>query len=123
MLVTLQEVKDHCAVDTDALDARLSRIAEDASDAVLGWLGKPWRAYVPSGALDSNGDPVPAVDSNGDWLVKPRVRRAVLLECASQFRFPDGEGAAAVPSHWGHGHALCAGATAQLVTLRKSLAI
>jgi hypothetical protein len=98
---------------------------EGVSDAVLRWLKKDWRAYVL--VLDSNGDPIlysdgdPLIleDSNGP-VVKPVVKMATLVEIAVQYRFRDGDGTPAVPSHWGHGYVLSAGPTSLLTALRKS---
>lgn len=124
-LVTLQEAKDHLLVDTSAGDSWLNMAIEGVSDAVLRWLKKDWRAYQL--LEDSNGDvvtysdgePIVLEDSNGP-LVKPVVKMAALVELAVQYRFRDGDGAPAVPSNWGHGHVLSAGATSLLAALRKS---
>jgi hypothetical protein len=124
-LVTLDEARDHLMVDNTAVNSWLGIMIPAISGAVLSWLKDDWRAYVP--LLDSNGDPledsdgdeIPQEDSNGP-IVKPVVKAATLVELASQFRFRDGDGAAAVPSHWGHGYVLCAGATSLLAGLRRS---
>jgi len=124
-LVTLQEAKDHLLVDTSAGDSWINMAIEGVSDAVLHWLKKDWRAYVL--ILDSNGDPIlysdgdPVIleDSNGP-VVKPVVKMATLVEIAVQYRFRDGDGTPAVPSHWGHGYVLSAGPTSLLTALRKS---
>jgi hypothetical protein len=124
-LVTLQEAKDHLLVDTSAGDSWINMAIEGVSDAVLRWLKKDWRAYVL--VLDSNGEPIlysdgdPLIleDSNGP-VVKPVVKMATLVEIAVQYRFRDGDGTPAVPSHWGHGYVLSAGPTSLLTALRKS---
>lgn len=124
-LVSLEEVRNHLRTDNNADDAWLAVWITAISQAVLSWLKDSWRAYEV--VLDSNGDPIedsngdrfPAEDSNGP-IVKPMVKAAVLVELAQQYRFRDGSGAAAVPSHWGHGYVLGAGATSLLVALRKS---
>lgn len=126
-LVTLQEAKSHLLVDTDAGDAWLSMAIEGVSDAVLRWLKKDWRAYVlyedSNGVvLDSSGEPIPMEDSNGP-IVKPVVKMATLVELAVQYRFRDGDGTPAVPSHWGHGHVLSAGPTSLLAALRRSTVV
>lgn len=125
-LVTLDEAAAHLRVDTDADDQWIALFITAISGAVISWLKDEWRVYVP--ALDSNGKPItdsagdeiPAVDGNGEYSVKPMVKAAVLVELAQQYRFRDGSGAAAVPSHWGHGYVLGAGATSLLSSLRKS---
>lgn len=124
-LVTLQEAKNHLLVDTSAGDAWIEMAIEGVSDAVLRWLKKDWRAYVlledsnGNVIVDSNGDPFPLEDSNGP-IVKPVVKMATLVELAVQYRFRDGDGTPAVPSHWGHGYVLSAGPTSLLAALRKS---
>lgn len=124
-LVTLQEAKNHLLVDTSAGDSWIEMAIEGVSDAVLRWLKKDWRAYVlledsnGNVIVDSNGDPFPLEDSNGP-IVKPVVKMATLVELAVQYRFRDGDGTPAVPSHWGHGYVLSAGPTSLLAALRKS---
>jgi len=89
------------------------------------WLKDDWRLYLPerdsAGAVitDTDGDPIPAEDSNGNPITHPTVRLAVLLELASQFRFREGEGDNVVPPDAGHGYTLSKGATALLASLRK----
>lgn len=125
-LVTLAEAKSHLMVDNDAVDSWINMMITAISGAVISWLKDEWRAYVP--LLDSNGDPlldsdggqIPAENSNGDFIPLPVVKAATLVELASQFRFRDGDGVAAVPSHWGHGYVLSAGPTSLLTGLRRS---
>lgn len=124
-LVTLEEAKAHVLVDTDASDAWLTMAIESVSNAVLTWLKKDWRAYVlvtdtaGDPLVDSSGDPFVMTDTAGDPIVKPVVKMATLVEIAVQYRFRDGDGTPAVPSHWGHGHVLSAGPTSLLAGLRK----
>jgi hypothetical protein len=125
-LVTRDEVKSHLMMDNDAADGWINMMILAISGAVLSWLKDEWRAYEvlrdAAGAilLDSNGDAILLTDSNGDPLVKPVVKAATLVEIASQFRFRDGDGAPAVPSHAGHGYVLSAGPTSLLAGLRRS---
>lgn len=125
-LCTIEEARSHIRTDSDADDAWFAVWIPAISQAVLSWLKEDWRAYVPATDAngdvieDSNGDPIPVEDSDGDLTVKPMVRAAVLIELAQQYRFRDGSEAAAVPSHWGHGYVLGAGATSLLVALRKA---
>ena len=127
-LVTRAEVKSQLMMDNDAADGWIDMMIVAISDAVLSWLKEDWRAYLvlrdADGAvlLDSNGDPILLTDSNGDIMVRPVVKVATLVEIASQFRFRDGDGAAAVPSHAGHGYVLSAGPTSLLSGLRRSTA-
>lgn len=126
MLVTIAEARDHLRVDTTAHDSWLQIFIPAVENAVFTWLKEDWRAYVPM--EDSNGDPledstgaqIPSVDSNGQPIPKPVVKAAVLVELAQQDRFRDGSGAGVVPSHWGHGYVLGAGATSLLSGLRRS---
>jgi hypothetical protein len=125
-LVTRDEVKSHLMMDNDAADGWINMMILAISSAVLSWLKDEWRAYEvrrdAAGAilLDSNGEAILLTDSNGDPLVKPVVKAATLVEIASQFRFRDGDGAPAVPSHAGHGYVLSAGPTSLLSGLRRS---
>lgn len=125
-LVSLEDAANHLRIDNDADNAWLLMMIPAISQAVLLWLKDEWRAYVlivdsnNDVIFDSAGDAFPAVDGQGDQIVKPIVRAAVLIELAQQYRFRDGSGAAAVPAHWGHGYTLGAGATSLLTPLRKS---
>lgn len=118
-LAPVAEVSRHLRCDSDADDAWIEDWLPIVSAAVAGWLKDSWRLYAPSGHEDSQGDPLPAQDSQGNLIVHPVVRGAVLLEIAQQYRFRDGSGAARVAAHEGHGYALGAGATALLAPLRK----
>lgn len=125
-LVTRDEVKSQMMMDNDAADGWIDMMILAISGAVMSWLKDEWRAYEPlldadgNVVEDSNGDPIPLEDSNGDFTVKPVVKAATLVEIASQFRFRDGDGAPAVPSHAGHGYVLSAGPTSLLSGLRRS---
>lgn len=129
-LVTLEQARAHLRLDADSNgspdDLWLQDAIPDVSDAVALWLKDEWRLYMierdPDGepVLDSNGDPVPEVDSSDLPIVRPAVRRAVLLELASQYRFREGEGDNVVPADAGHGYVLSKGATALLAPLRRS---
>lgn len=125
-LVTRDEVKSQLMMDNDAADGWIDMMILAISGAVMSWLKDEWRAYEPlvdadgNVVEDSNGDPTPLEDSNGDFTVKPVVKAATLVEIASQFRFRDGDGAPAVPSHAGHGYVLSAGPTSLLSGLRRS---
>lgn len=126
-LVTTTEAKSHLRLDGTADDAWLAIFIPAISEAVLGWLKDEWRAYVPEldadGNLveDSNGDPIPEIDSNGEMMPKPSVKGAVLVELASAYRFREGEGTEnVVPDAAGYGYVLNKAATALLSPLRKS---
>lgn len=128
-LVTVAEARIHLRTDT-ADDAWLAIFIPAISDAVLRWLKDDWRAYVPkfdadgNPVVDSAGDEIPAVDSNGDYTVKPVVKAAVLIELAWQFRFREGPGefehTATGDLYSGrYGYILSRGATALLHACRK----
>lgn len=127
-LVTMDQARAQLRMDADvgAEDLWLQDAIQDVSDAVAAWLKDSWRLYViartedGSPVLDSNDDPVAEVDDNDLPLVRPAVRRAVLLEVASQYRFREGEGDNVVPADAGHGYVLSKGATAMLQPLRRS---
>lgn len=128
-LVTLEEVRDHLRVDTYADDPWIEMMIPAISGAVLSWLKDDWRAYLPAldsssdAILDEDGNPIPKYGDDGNPVVKPQVKAAVLVEISQHYRFRDGSGAASVPSHWGHGYVLGVGATSLLVALRRSTVV
>lgn len=127
-LVSFEDARYQLRLDHghDAADDHwLALFVPAISAAVASWLKDEWRLYVPerdsNGDIvrDSNGDPVPAMDANGHYIVHPTVRAAVLIELASQFRFREGEGDNRVDQAEGHGYTLSKVATALLSGLRK----
>lgn len=127
-LVSFEDAKHQLRIDDDddSHDEWLALFIPAVSEAVASWLKDRWRLYLPARdsdgevVLDSDEIPVPAEDSNGDPIVHPIVRAAVLIELASQFRFREGEGDNRVEAHEGHGYTLSKTATALLSGLRKS---
>lgn len=127
-LVSFEDAKHQLRIDDDddSHDEWLALFIPAVSEAVASWLKDRWRLYLPARdsdgevVLDSDDIPVPAEDSNGDPIVHPIVRAAVLIELASQFRFREGEGDNRVEAHEGHGYTLSKTATALLSGLRKS---
>jgi hypothetical protein len=123
-LVTNAEAVQHLRLDETADNAWLAIFIPAVSEAVAGWLKDEWRLYEPeidSGGIvvDSSGDPVPALDSNGH-AVRVVVKGAVLLELASLYRYREGEGKDnMVPDAAGYGYTLNKGSTAMLAGLRK----
>lgn len=127
-LVTLEECYAQIRMDSDegADDFWLGMAIPAASGAVASWLKDSWRLYEAD--VDTDGDvvtdtdgyPVAALDDDGEKIVLPTVKLAVLVEIASQYRFREGEGDNVVPSDAGHGYTLSKGATALLSSLRKS---
>ena len=122
-LVTVDVAKSHIRIDSDDDDIWLAVMIPAISAAVLSWLKEDWRAYVPSGEIDDNGNPVPLVDTNDELVVNPIVSAAVLIEIAKQYSDREGDTTASVPVNWGHGYVLGAGATSLLSSLRKSTAV
>lgn len=124
-LVSVDEARLHLRVDSYADDLWIDIFITAISSAVMSWLKDDWRCYETiedsngDKIEDSNGDQTPATDANGDLIVQPIVKAAVLVELGQQYRFRDGSGAAQVMPHWGHGYVLGAGATSLLVALRK----
>lgn len=130
-LVSKMEARYHLRIDDYTGDEGpddpwLDVFIPAVSEAVATWLKDDWRLYVleidSDGVVvvDSDGVPVPALDSSGEPTPKPVVKGAVLVELASQFRFRDGDGGNTVPTDAGHGYILSKGATALLSGLRKS---
>ena len=130
-LVTKAQAFNHLRFDTDPVtgpDAEWLDIwIPVVSEAVIGWLKDLWRVYVTEvdadgqNVLDSNGDPIILIDSNGDMTPRRRVVGAVLLELESMNRFRDGGGKDnVVPSDAGWGYGLNKASTALLSSLRKS---
>lgn len=130
-LITREQAYEHLRLDYDssgsADDAWLDVFIPAVSEAVRRWLKEDWRLYEwetdSDGNIvrDSDGNPVPLLDSDGEPVVKPVVRAACLLELASQYRFREGEGRDnAVPAHEGYGHGLTSkAAVALLTTIRR----
>lgn len=119
-LVSVADAAEHIRTDSARDDQWLELWIPIVSASVAAWLKDEWRLYVPSGFEDSQGDPIPEFDSQGEPIVNPIVAGAVMLELAQQYRFRDGSGAQRVASHEGHGYVLGAGATALLAPLRRS---
>lgn len=124
-LVTKQEAYDALRIGSES-DSWLTLWIPAASEAVSMWLKDSHRLYYPEidsngeVVVDSNGDPVPAYDSNGDRTVLEVVKAAVLLELASLYRYREGEGQDnVVPSDAGYGYILNKTSTALLTRLRR----
>lgn len=134
-LVTIEEARHQLRLDEPGSDggpddAWLSIFIPAVSEAVASWLKDRWRLYLPERdshgdiVYDSDGNQVAATDSNGDQIVHPIVRAAVLVELASQYRFREGEGErmeslGAIVLAGAHGYTLSKTATLILTGLRK----
>ncbi|UJF37673.1 phage gp6-like head-tail connector protein [Pseudomonas aeruginosa] len=110
MLVTLQEASDHLRRDTDYDDADLTLKIHAASAAVMNYLKRDSLAYEPerdsSGEVvrDSNGWPVPMLDSSGNPAVRFEVKAAVLLMLGELYKNREGEQGGEIPTQWGFGY-------------------
>lgn len=128
-LVTLQEARDHLRIDdvdsNGGPDASwLNLWIPVFSRAVARYLKDSWRLYEPEldangdPVLDSAGDPIPEVDSNGDETLKPEVRGAVLIALEDAYRNRGGEGEHKVDKDFGYGYSLPKAAIGLLYSLR-----
>ena len=84
MYVTLDRAKEHLNMDHDQDDNLITVYVQAASGAVKNYLksASPYEVERDSNddpILDSSGDPVYVVDSNGDKEVSYPVQAAVLL--------------------------------------------
>lgn len=133
-LITLADARAHLRLDfeddsnggTGPDDPWLAIFIPAISEAVAGWVKSTARLYEPE--IDSNGqpvidsddEPVPQLDSDGEYTVRYSVRAAVLLELSNAYRFREGEGKdSAVPADAGHGYTLNKASTALLTPLRR----
>lgn len=99
--VTLDEARDHLRIDTEDDDADLLLKIQGASSAVMRYLKTRRALWLPEQdsngdtVRDSNGWPVPVLDSNGDRVLNPVIRSATLLMTGYLYRNrSDNEGAA-----------------------------
>lgn len=129
-LVTIKDAREHLRLDYDEAggpdDPWLDVMIPAISQAVALWLKDEWRLYVSerdSGGeivTDDNGNPVPAEDDEGDPIVQPVVRAAVLIELDSAYQFRSGEGRDnVVTTDAGYGYVLNKASTALLAPLRR----
>lgn len=94
MYVTLARAKQHLNMDHDLDDPLIEAYIGAASEAVKNYL-KSASAYDverdsnDDPILDSSGDPVYAVDSNGDKIVKYAVQAATLLQLGFLYKDRD----------------------------------
>lgn len=130
--ITKEDAYTQLRLDADSSgspdDPWLSIWIPAVSEAVRLWLKDSWRPYVAeldsSGVVvvDSNGNPVPALDSDGVPVVRQVVRAACLVELERQYtnRAASGADQTDVPTEFGNGYILGRGATSLLSGLRKS---
>lgn len=84
MYVTLARAKQHLNMDHDLDDVLIDAYIRASSEAVKNYLksASPYDVERDSNddpVLDSSGDPIYAVDSNGDKIVRYAVQAATLL--------------------------------------------
>jgi hypothetical protein len=125
-LVTTAEAKAHLRIDSSADDTWLAVFIPAISQAVLTWLKDESRLYYPERdtngdiVYDSNGDPVPELDTDEEPVVNTLVKAAVLLELGNVYRYREGEGKDnVVPQEAGHGYILNKTSTALLTGIQR----
>lgn len=94
MYVTLLRAKQHLNMDHDLDDPLIEAYIGAASEAVKNYL-KSASAYEverdsnDDPIFDSSGDPIYAVDSNGDKIVRYAVQAATLLQLGFLYKDRD----------------------------------
>lgn len=102
MLVTLDEAKDHCEVDTDAHDSKLTIYIEAASAAVLAHVEDSQYLF-----LDSGGDELDLDDTSTDQAAhraRHLCRQATLMLVEEFFRNRSPAATDPVPAEFGYGY-------------------
>jgi hypothetical protein len=94
MYVTLARAKQHLNMDHDLDDPLIEAYIGAASEAVKNYLksASPYEVERDSNddpILDSSGDPIYAVDSNGDKIVRYAVQAATLLQLGFLYKDRD----------------------------------
>ena len=94
MYVSLERGKQHLNMDHDQDDVLITAYIGAASEAVKNYLksASPYEVDRDSNddpILDSSGDPIYAVDSSGDKIVKYSVQAATLLQLGFLYKDRD----------------------------------
>lgn len=94
MYVTLTRAKQHLNMDHDLDDPLIEAYIGAASEAVKNYLksASPYEVERDSNddpIFDSSGDPIYAVDSNGDKIVRYAVKAATLLQLGFLYKDRD----------------------------------
>jgi hypothetical protein len=94
MYVTLARAKQHLNMDHDLDDPLIEAYIGAASEAVKNYLksASPYDVERDSNddpVLDSSGDPIYAVDSNGGKIVRYAVQAATLLQLGFLYKDRD----------------------------------
>ena len=103
MLVTLEDAKARLRIVHDAEDLDLELMIQQASAAVMNYLGRPLDYYTPEVASSSDSDSeIPLSSSDGEAAipVPPEVELATLLLVGILARDRDGVEA----KDWEHGY-------------------
>ena len=103
MLVTLEDAKARLRIVHDAEDLDLELMIQQASAAVMNYLGRPLDYYTPEVASSSDSDSeIPLSSSDGEVAipVPPEVELATLLLVGILARDRDGVEA----KDWEHGY-------------------
>ena len=92
--VTLERAKQHLNMDHDLDDPLIEAYIGAASEAVKNYLksASPYEVERDSNddpVLDSSGDPLYAVDSSGDKVVRYAVQAATLLQIGFLYKDRD----------------------------------
>ena len=92
--VTLERAKQHLNMDHDLDDPLIEAYIGAASEAVKNYLksASPYEVERDSNddpVLDSSGDPIYAVDSSGDKVVRYAVQAATLLQIGFLYKDRD----------------------------------
>ena len=106
--VTLERAKQHLNMDHDLDDPLIEAYIGAASEAVKNYLksASPYEVGRDSNddpVLDSSGDPIYAVDSSGDKIVRYAVQAATLILLGTFYAQREGE-AGVINPQWTHGY-------------------
>lgn len=110
MLVTLAQASAHLRRDTSDDDADLTLKIEAASGTVLNYLKGKRYLYVPEYdsdgdvVLDSDGYPVPELDSDDAPVVRQEVKTATLIMVGELYKNREAEQGGAIDAQFGYGY-------------------
>lgn len=96
MLVTLEQAKDNLLIDFNTYDTDIRLKISSASGMVLNYLKSRKNLYVlrvdddGEPLLDSQGDVIYELDSQGARIVRDEIKHAVLILVGMFFRDRDG---------------------------------
>lgn len=109
MYVTLEQAKRQLEMDHDDSDSLITSYVSAASKAVKNYLksASPFEIerdahYNP--VLDSSGDPIYVIDSQGDMVVAAEVQQATLLLVGFLYKDRDENGNTSIGGGFGEGY-------------------